>query len=159
MLAELSACGSRSAQAHGSGKDFNMIQALRRHHRSSFFALTAVLVVTLIALLIPRRPMTQVERAAGRIHLITPSGTAMVTDPRSLWGGAVDHAEMLVYWAEDKPDLESLPMNARLLGSLDSGRRGVLRVPRGERSRGYLILYSPASEKPVAKAEVPREMP
>ena len=136
-----------------------MIQPLRRYHRYSFFALAAVLPVIFGAGLAARRPLVGVAPNSDRIHFALPSGTALVTDSRALWGSAVDAPDVLVYWTEDEPDLESLPVNARLLGSLESAHREVLKVPSGERSRGYLILFSLAQQKSVAKAKVPKEMP
>jgi hypothetical protein len=136
-----------------------MIQPLRRYHRCSFYLLGVLLPVLFSAGLVARRPIVNLQPTSERIHLTMPSGTAMVTDSRGLWGRAVDDPDLLVYWTEDEPDLESLPVNAHLLGSLQSGRSGVLRVPRGDRNRGYLILYSLAYQNPVAKVRVPKEMP
>jgi hypothetical protein len=135
-----------------------MIQPLRRYHRFSFYTLGVLLPVLFSAGLVARRPLVSLQPASDRIHLTMPSGTAVVTDSRELWGGAVDDPDLLVYWAEDEPELDSLPVNARLLGSLQSAHTGVLRVPGGDRNRGYLILYSLAYQKPVAKARVPKEM-
>ena len=136
-----------------------MIQPLRRYHRYASMALAALLPVMFVAGLAARRPLVRAEPTSDRIHLTMPRGTAMVTDSRELWGIDVDDPDVLVYWTENEPGLESLPVNAKLLGSLDSGRREVLRVPQGDRSRGYLILYSVAFQKPVARASVPGEMP
>lgn len=132
-----------------------MIQPLRRYHRFSFFAL-AVLVPGLFSVgLIARRPLVNVEATSDRINLIMPNGTAMVTDARELWGKAVDAPDLLVYWTEHEPQPSALPANAQFLGSLESARHGVMRVPRG----GNLTLYSLAYQKPVAQARVPKEMP
>ena len=136
-----------------------MIQPLRRYHRFSFYTLGILLPVFFSAGLVARRPLVIVEPTSDRIHLTMPNGTAIVTESRELWGKAVDGPDVLVYWTEDEPTLDSLPVNTHLLGSLQSGRRGVLRVPRGDRNRGYLILYSLAYQMPVAKARVPKEMP
>jgi len=136
-----------------------MIQPLRRYHRFSFYLLGILLSMLFSAGLVARRPLVIVEPTSDRIRFTMPNGTAMVTDSRELWGRAVDDPDLLVYWTEDEPDLESLPVNAHLLGSLQSARSGVLRVPHGDRNRGYLILYSLAYQKPVAKARVPKEMP
>jgi hypothetical protein len=136
-----------------------MIQPLRRYHRFSFYALGVLLPVLFSAGLVARRPLVNVEPTSDRVQLTVPNGTVMVTDSRKLWGKAVDDPDVLVYWTEDEPELDSLPVNARLLGSLQSGHRKALRVPRGDRNRGYLILYSLAYQKPVAKARVPKEMP
>ena len=132
-----------------------MIQPLRRYHRFSFLALAVLIPVLFGAGLLARRPLVSVEATSDRINLIMPSGTAMIADSRELWGKAVDGPDLLVYWTEDEPGLSSLPANAQLLGSLESGRQAALRVPRG----GHLTLYSLAYQKPVAKAKVPREMP
>jgi hypothetical protein len=136
-----------------------MIQPLRRYHRFSFYTLGVLLPVLFTAGLVARRPIVTVEPTSDRIHLTMPNGTAMVTDSRGLWGSAVDDPDLMVYWAENQPELDSLPVNAHLLGSLQAGRNGVLRVPHGDRNPGYLILYSLAYQKPVAKARVPKLMP
>ena len=136
-----------------------MIQPLRRYHRFSFYTLGIVLPVLFSAGLVARRPLVIVEPTSDRIHLTMPNSTAMVTDSRELWGSAVDDPDVLVYWTEDEPELDSLPVRAHLLGSLQAARSGALRVPRGDRNRGHLILYSLAYQKPVAKARVPKEMP
>ena len=136
-----------------------MIQPLRRYHRFSFYSLGVLLPVLFSAGLVARRSLVSLQPTSDRIHLTMPSGTAMVTDSRELWGRAVDDPDVLVYWTEDEPELDSLPVNAHLLGSLQAGRNRVLRVPRGDRNPGYIILYSLAYQKPVAKAKVPKEMP
>lgn len=136
-----------------------MIQPLRRYHRFSFYMLGILLPVLFGAGLVARRPLVIVEPTSDRIQLTMPSGTAMVTDSRGLWGSAVDDPDVLVYWTEGEPELDSLPVGAHFLGSLQSARSEVLRVPRGDRDRGYLVLYSLAYQKPVAKARVPKEMP
>src|SRR5215470_18079410 len=104
-----------------------MIQPLRRYHRFSFYLLGVLLPVLFSAGLVARRPLVTVEPTSDRIHLTMPNGTAMVTDSRGLWGSAVDDPDLLVYWTEDEPELDSLPVSARMLGSLQSGRMGVLR--------------------------------
>jgi hypothetical protein len=136
-----------------------MIQPLRRYHRYSFLALALLLPAIFAAGLAARRPLVHVKPAPDRVHFTLPSGTAVVTDPRELWGSAVDDPDPLLYWTADEPDLASLPANARLLGSLDSARRDSLRIPPSKKTRGYLILYSLAWQKPVARAAVPKEMP
>ena len=136
-----------------------MIQPLRRYHRYSFFALAAILPAIFGAGLAARRPLVGVTANSDRIHFALPSGTVLVTDSRQLWGNTVDAPDVLVYWTEDEPDPESLPVNARLLGSLAAARREALKVPSGERTRGYLILYSLAQQKSVARARVPKELP
>jgi hypothetical protein len=136
-----------------------MIQPLRRYHRFSFYTLGVLLPVLFSAGLVARRPLVSIEPTSERIHLTMPNGTAIVTDSRELWGSAVDDPDLLVYWTENEPGLDSLPVNAHLLGGLPSAHSGALRVPRGDRNRGYLILYSLAYQKPVAKARVPKEMP
>jgi hypothetical protein len=136
-----------------------MIQPLRRCHRYSFVALAVVLPAIFAAGLAARRPLVPIQPHSDRIHLTMPSGAAMVTGSRQLWGSAVEAPDLLVYWTADEPELGSLPVNARLLGSLDSARHEALRVPRGDKNRGYLILYSLAWQKPVARARVPKEMP
>jgi hypothetical protein len=135
-----------------------MIQPLRRYHRYSFYTLGILAPVLFSAGFAARLPLVS-QPTSDRFHLTMPNGAAMITDSRELWGSAVDDPDVLVYWAEDEPELESLPVGAHLLGSLPAGRGGWLRVPRGERKRGYLILYSLAYQKPVAKARVPKEMP
>ncbi len=132
-----------------------MIQPLRRCHRFTFFALAVLLPALFGAGLIARRPLVNVEATSDRINLIMPNGTAMVADARDLWGKAVDDPDLLVYWNQNETQTAALPANAQLLGSLESGRHGVMRVPRG----GYLTLYSLAYQKAVAQARVPREMP
>ena len=136
-----------------------MIQPLRRYHRFSFYTLGVLLPVLFSVGLVARRPIVTEEPTSDRIHLTMPSGTAIVTDSRGLWGSAVDDPDVLVYWTEGEPDLDSLPVDAHLLGSLQSAHSEALRVPHGDRDRGYLILYSLAYQKPVAKARVPKEMP
>jgi len=136
-----------------------MIQPLRRRHRYSFVALAVVLPAIFTAGLTARRPLVPIQPHSDRILLTMPSGAAMVTGARELWGSAVDAPDLLVYWTADEPELASLPVNARLLGSLDAARREALRVPQGNRNRGYLILYSLAWQKPVGRARVPKEMP
>jgi hypothetical protein len=103
--------------------------------------------------------LVTIKGGADRIHLILASGTAIVTDPRELWGRAVDDPDLLIYWMADEPDLAALPANARLLGSLASARSEPLHVPPDSRTRGYVILYSLAWQKVVAHAPVPKEMP
>ena len=132
-----------------------MIQPLRRWHRFTFFALAVLVPALFSAGLIARRPLVNIEATSDRINLIMPNGTAMVADARELWGKAVDDPDLLVYWTENEPQMASLPANAQLLGSLESVRHGVLRVPRD----GYLTLYSLAYQKAVAKERVPKEMP
>ncbi len=136
-----------------------MIQPLRRYHRFSFYTLGVLLPVLFAAGLVARRPLVIAEPASDRIHLTMSNGTAIVTDSRELWGSSVDDPDVLVYWTEEEPELDSLPVNAQLLGSLQTGRSGELRLPHGDRNRGHLILYSLAYQKPVAKARVPKEMP
>jgi hypothetical protein len=135
-----------------------VIQPLRRYHRYSFLALAALLPLFFAAGIKERHPLVIIAPVAVRIHLTMASGTAIVTDPRELWGSAVDDPDLLVYWTQDEPDLVTLPANARFLGSLDSARRETLRVPPGKKDCGYLILYSLAWQKPVARARVPKEM-
>ena len=132
-----------------------MIQPLRRYHRIALFALSVLLPVLFGAGLIARRPLINVEANSDRINLKMPNGTVMVADARELWGKAVDDPDLLVYWTENETQLAAPAANAQLLGSLESGRHGVLRVPRG----GYLTLYSLAYQKAVAQARVPKEMP
>lgn len=121
--------------------------------------LAGVLPVVVAAGLIARRPLVRIEPPSDRINLIMPNGTEISTDSRELWGNAVDDPDVLFYWTEQDSNLAFLPVNARLLGSLDSGRRGGLHVFHGSQTRGYLILYSLAYGKRVAKASVPNEMP
>jgi len=135
-----------------------VIQPLRRYHRYTFLALATLLPLIFAAGIIERNPLVIIAPVAVRIHLTMASGTAIVTDPRELWGSAVDDPDLLVYWTEDEPDLVTLPTNATFLGSLNSARRETLHVPPGKNDRGYLILYSLAWQKPVARAQVPKEM-
>ncbi len=132
-----------------------MIQPLRRFHRFTFFALSVLLPALFSAGLIARRPLVRVEANSERINLIMPNGTAMVGDARELWGKAVDDPDLLVYWTENETQMAALPASAQLLGSLESGRHGALRVPRD----GYLTLYSLAYQKVVAQARAPKEIP
>jgi hypothetical protein len=135
-----------------------MIQPLRRTHRIAFALLTAALPAVFVAGLAARRPPAPAERVSDRISLMLASGTEVVADARELWGAAVDAPDPLVYWIEDSPPGNSLPANARLLGSLAFARRAHLEVPAGS-GRGYLILYSLAWRKVVASAPVSKEMP
>jgi len=136
-----------------------MIQPLRRYHRYAFLALAPLLPAIFAAGLAARRPLIAITPAADRIHLTLASGTAIVTAPRELWGTAVDDPDPLIYWTAEEPDITALPANARFLGSLASARRAPLHLPPDSQSRGYLILYSLAWQKPVARALVPKEMP
>ncbi|HUB26856.1 MAG TPA: hypothetical protein VL992_15630, partial [Tepidisphaeraceae bacterium] len=94
-----------------------MIQPLRRVHRYAFLVLAPLLSGIFAAGLAARRPLVTVKPGADRIHLALASGTAIVTDPRELWGGAVDDPDLLIYWTADEPELNALPANARFLGS------------------------------------------
>jgi len=136
-----------------------MIQPLRRYHRYAFLALAPLLPAIFAAGLAARRPLVATKPAADRIHLTLASGVAVVTDSRGLWPGAVDDPDPLIYWTADEPELATLPANARFLGSLDAARHESLQVPRDDKGPGYLILYSLAWQKPVARAPVPKEMP
>lgn len=96
-----------------------------------------------------------------RITLRLPNGTEMVADSRELFGNAVDAPDPLVYWAPEAGagagrGPGNSPREARLVGSLQRGRRAVLAVPA---SGGYLILYSLAHREVLATALAPKEMP
>ncbi len=136
-----------------------MIQPLRRRHRYVFVVLAIALPALMAAGLAARRPLVLGAPASDRVTLIMPNGTEAVYDSRDLWGMAVDEPDVLVYWTEGDPGLDSLPATARLIGSLDAARHAASHVPAGERNRGYLVLYSLAYRKPVARARVPKEMP
>lgn len=136
-----------------------MIQPLRDLHRRSFVLLAVALPTLFIAGLLVRRPLVPPERVSDRISLVLPSGAEAVVDSRELWGSAVDDPDPLVYWTAASASPDSLPGDARLLGSLDAARHGHITVPADTGGRGYLILYSLAWRKPVARASVPKEMP
>jgi len=129
-----------------------MIQPLRRYHRYAFLSLSAALPVLLVAGLALRPVTAPSERIPDRITLIMPSGTESIADARELWGSAVDEPDPLVYWsASDSATIQ----DARFLGSLALGRGGGLLVPQ---PAGYLVLYSPAHAKALAKSPVPKEV-
>jgi hypothetical protein len=121
--------------------------------------------VTLPALLaaglVLRPSQTPDERVIDRITLRLPNGTEMVADSRELFGNAVDAPDPLVYWAPEAGQGDGRgpggpPREARLVGSLQRGRRAVLRVPA---TGGYLVLYSLAHHEVVATAPALKEMP
>ena len=135
-----------------------MILPLRRTHRRAMCALALALPVLFIAGLMARRPLVREESAGDRIGLLSPNGAEILVDARELWAGGVDAPDALIYWTAEEPDLTILPTAARLVGSLEAARHGALPLPTGGAGRGYLVLYSLAWHKPVAKAKVPKEM-
>jgi hypothetical protein len=81
-----------------------------------------------------------------------PNGTEMAADSRELWGNAVDEPDPLVYWTNRQSANLS---EARLVGTLDQGRRLGLHIPS---AGGFLILYSLAHQKLLATAPMPKEV-
>ena len=130
-----------------------MTRPLRRAHQSIWLALAAILPALLAAGLALRPPQGMDERVVDRITLRLPNGTEMVADSRELWGSAVEMPDPLVYWS--KTAAKSLA-EARLVGSLQQGRRAALPLPV---SSGYLLLYSLAHREVLASAPTPKEMP
>ena len=134
-----------------------MIQPLRQYHRYAFTVLAAVLPAIWVAGLAARRPIVIAEPGPCRIELATAGGNRLEVDARELWGSAVDAPDALIYWSEEAPAAEHLPVKARLLGSLQSARHGAIFIPSGEKGRGYLLLYSLAWQKLAGTTPVPKE--
>lgn len=99
-----------------------MIQPLRRFHRMTFAAMAVILPAVFIAGLAARRP------------LVTPTQT----------GG--DAPDRLLYWAQDPPAGDRLPVAAVLVDKRTA--------PAGKK-RGYYLIYSLAWQKIVTVQEAP----
>ena len=113
-----------------------MTLPLRRAHRYIWLAWGAVLPGLLASALALRPHAAPEEQATDRITFRLPSGAEMVADGRELWGTAVDAPDPVIYWSQSA---NASPEAARLLGSLERGRRSPLDLPA---SGGYLVLYS-----------------
>jgi hypothetical protein len=130
-----------------------MTQPLRRYHRYAFFTLAATLPILLAAGLALRPTPLPGERVSDPIMLMLPNGTEMVADSRELWGSAVEEPDALVYWSPgDSASIDG----AKFLGSLETARGRGLAVPE---PAGFLVLYSLAHTRVVARAPIPKEVP
>ncbi len=138
-----------------------MIQPLRTVHRRAFFALAVVLPVILAVGLGARRTRTQFAPSTDE------SSNYPLTKPDKLWQKhaiqtelyrnashpqeidvvlkpvqELNEPDLLLYWAADEPQGNTLPVSARLLGAFHAGRAFAL--PQDATQDGHLVLYSGA---------------
>ncbi len=152
-----------------------MIQPLRAVHRRAFVALALVLPAILLAGLGARRsrPQPQSEgndpKAPASAQLLKKADTlwqrhtiqtefySEASDAQDFYvvlhpAQTLNEPDLLLYWATSEPQGNTLPPEARLLGSLAPGKIFSLHLD-GERA-GHLVLYSGAHQAVVDIATV-----
>jgi hypothetical protein len=149
-----------------------MIQPLRTVHRRTFVVLGFVLPAILVVGLGARRP----QRHASAIAAQVPDSAQLVRKSDSLWqrhamqtqfyrdprkqeiyavllpAQELNQPDLLLYWAANAQQGESLPTDAQLLGSFTAGKALVL--PSGAQRGGHLILFSLAHQAVADTATV-----
>jgi hypothetical protein len=150
-----------------------MIQPLRAVHRRVFVALALVLPAILLIGLGARRP-----RLGPNAHATdVPETGNMVSESSTLWQKHsiqsrfyskpdrpldkyvvllpvqdFNEPDLLLYWATNAPQGNSLPGEAQLVGAFTTGKAFFL--PLNGKSVGYLILFSPAHQAVFDTARV-----
>ena len=150
-----------------------MIQPLRTVHRRAFVALAVVLPIILAAGLGARRPRLHPGARAAEIsasahlretanmlwrkHAIrttfygdsnSPPQIYVVLKPTQELG----EPDLLLYWTDNQVQGETLPAQARLLGTFAPGMAFAL--PQNTVQTGHLVLYSLAHQVVVDTASV-----
>ncbi len=152
-----------------------MIQPLRAVHRRTFVALALVLPGILLIGIGARRP-----RLGPSAHATDVPPTAyLVRESSGLWqknaieskfyrnsyraqdiyvvlqpARELNEPDLLLYWAANASEGNSLPREAQLLGAFTGGKAFPLSLD--EKRAGHLILFSPAHQAVVDTAPVER---
>ncbi|SRR6266478_3178245 len=151
-----------------------MIQPLRVVHRRALVALAVVLPAIVLIGLGARR--TSLGPGAHPNVLATAS---VVRESSSLWqkhairlkfystldrpqdiyvalqpAQDLNEPDLLLYWAGNAPQGESLPLEAQLMGAYAMGRAFVL--PLNQKRAGHLVLFSSAHQAVFDSATVER---
>ena len=150
-----------------------MIQPLRAVHRRTFAVLAFVLPTVLVVGLVSRRPHPGLNAHATQL----PASAYLVRESNGLWQKnaiqskfyskldrpqdvyvvlqplrELNEPDLLLYWAANAPQGDSLPREAQLVGTFTTGK--ALLLPLNEKRDGHLLLYSLAHQSIVDSGTV-----
>ncbi len=145
-----------------------MIQPLRVVHRGAFVGLAVVLPAILLIGLGARTSRPD----QGVLIADVPATANVVRESSNLWQNHTIHStfysrsdrpqeidvvlqsaqdlnapDLLLYWADNAPQGNALPGEAKLVGAFRTGKAFL--IPLNETSTGYLVLFSSAHQSCV----------
>jgi len=134
-----------------------MIQPLRTQHRVTFVILAVIIPVVFVAALASRPKPARMERRGllvasnsiinsqnGLFRTATNSNADGSSSIRLLTHKPILAPDVLVYFAESKPQQNDLPPTAYLLGEFEPYASYPMPV-----TPGFIVLYSPAQKSVI----------